>query len=203
MANWEFPGSEPIEIFIDIAVGSVVVSGEPADSTTVEVRAVDHIGPRPHGEVRVSYNAGRLEIVQPKSTGFTRGQVSLDVTVRAPARSHGTIRTATASVSCVGELAALDARTASGHVNVVSVSGTVAVNTANGDIWLEQVAGPVAARSASGDIRLGHAMGTVAVQTASGDIDIARVAEGEANVKTISGDTTIGVTPGAVVYLDL
>ena len=39
MTNWEFPGSEPIEILIDITSGSIAVSAEPADVTTVRVEA--------------------------------------------------------------------------------------------------------------------------------------------------------------------
>jgi DUF4097 and DUF4098 domain-containing protein YvlB len=223
MANWEFPGSEPIDIFIDIASGSVAVSGETTDVTTVEVHSSKHGHgePLPSDEIRVSYHAGRLQIVQPKSSGFMRGQASLDVTVKTPAGSRATIRTASADVSCVGQLAVLEAKTASGDVTVASVSGPVIINTASGDVWLEKAGGPAEVRTASGDVRLRQAGGDVVVQTASGDVSvgtaaasvlvqtasgdtqIANVTTGETNVKAVSGDVTVGVARGAAVYLDL
>ena len=223
MATWEFPGSEPIEMFIEIAGGSVAVSGEPAPATTVTVRSSKHghDDPLPPEELQVSFNAGRLEIVQPKSSSWLRGHASLDVTVQAPAGSGCTVRTASADVSCVGDLAVLEARTASGDVTATSIRGAAAVNTASGDVWLEQAGGAVAVRTASGDVRLSRAGGdvtvvtasgdarigtvggSVTVQTASGDIEIGSVRAGEANVKTATGDTSVGIAPGAEVYLDL
>jgi hypothetical protein len=223
MAIWEFPGSEPIEIFIDIASGSVAVSGESTAAATVAVHSSrhGHDDPLPPEEIQVSLNGGRLEIVQPKSSGWMRGHASLDVTVKAPAGSSCTVRTASADVSCVGDLAGLEARTASGDVTATSVRGAATANTASGDVWLEHVGGEVTVRTASGDVRLSRAgedvavvtasgdarIGTVggsaSVQTATGDVEIASVRAGEANVKTVSGDTAVGVARGAEVYLDL
>jgi hypothetical protein len=223
MTTWEFPGSEPIEIFIEIAAGSVAVSGEPTAATTVSAYSStggfdDPLAPE---QLRVSFNAGRLEIVQPRGSGSLRGRDGLEVTVTTPPGARCTVRTASADVSCVGELSALEAGTASGDVTVASVSGPAAVTTANGDVWLENAAGPAAVRTASGNVRLRRAGGDVAVatasgdvhigtaggsagvQTASGDIQIGSVSAGEANVKTVSGDTSVGVARGAQVYLDL
>ena len=39
MTSWEFPGSEPIDIFINISAGSVAVSAEPTEVTAVSLRA--------------------------------------------------------------------------------------------------------------------------------------------------------------------
>ena len=222
MATWEFPGSEPIEIFIDVAAGSVAVSGEEVGATTAAVASSKHHhDPLSPEEVQVSFTGGRLRITQPKSSDWMRGRGSLDVTVKAPAGSSVTVRTASADVSCVGELALLEAKTASGDVTVASVSGAAAVNTAGGDVWLENAGGAVVVRTASGDVRLRHAAADVAVttasgdvrlgivggsagvQTASGDVEIASVSAGEANVKTVSGDTSVGVARGTEAYLDL
>jgi hypothetical protein len=223
MATWEFPGSEPIEMVIEIASGSVAVSGEPGPATTVTVHSSRHgdDDPLPPEELQVSFTAGRLEIIQPKSSSWLRGHATLDVTVQAPAGSRGTLRTASADVSCVGDLAELEARTASGDVTVASVRGAAAINTASGDVWLEQAGGAVAIRTASGDVRLrragadaavvtasgdariGEVAGSVTAQTASGDVAIGSVTAGETNVKTATGDVSVGVARGAEVYLDL
>lgn len=223
MTSWEFPSSDPIDIFINIAAGSVAVSAEPTELTTVDLRpsksgrnAEDLVS-----EVRVSFSDGRLEIIQPKSTSFLRGHAGLDLTVRAPAGSRCTVRTASADVACVGDLTELEAKTASGDVTAASVSGALQVTTASGDVWLEKTGAGVRAQTASGDIRLRVAAGDVSLNTASGDIHvgaasasvdahtasgdvhISSVTTGYAEVKTVSGDTTIGVAPGAGVYLDL
>jgi DUF4097 and DUF4098 domain-containing protein YvlB len=223
MATWEFPGSEPIEIFVDVAGGDVAVSGEPTDATTVTAYSTKRgpDAPVPPEELQVSFSAGRLEIVQPKNSGWLRGRESLDVTVKVPAGSRCTLRTASGDVSCVGELSDLEAKTASGDVTAASVSGAAAVSTASGDVWLETVGGAIAVHTASGDVRMRRAGGDVAVttasgdvrlgvvggsagvQTASGDIVIGSIRAGEANVKTVSGDTSVSVARGAEVYLDL
>jgi hypothetical protein len=223
MATWEFPGSEPIEIFIEIAAGSVAVSGESTAATGVNVRSSKHgqDDPLPPEELQVSFSGGRLEIVQPKSSSWMRGRASLDVTVTAPAGSSCTVRTASADVSCVGDLAVLEARTASGDVTAASVRGAATVSTASGDVWLEDAGGMVAVRTASGDVRLSRAAadvsvvtasgdarigtvgGSVGVQTASGDIEIGSVRAGEVNAKAVTGDMSIGIARGAEVYLDL
>jgi DUF4097 and DUF4098 domain-containing protein YvlB len=224
MTNWDFPGTEPIDISISIAAGSVAVAAEADDGTTrvsVEASGSDSAVERLLSEVQVSFDHGRLEITQQKHASLLRGHASLDVTVTAPRGSRASVRTAAADVSCLGDLARLDVKTASGDVTAGSVTGAVSVSTASGDVWLEDAgadvrvntasgdvklrsaAGDIAVSTASGDVDLGVASGSVNTNTASGDIRIARVTKGTASVKTVSGDTQIGVTSGADVYLDL
>jgi DUF4097 and DUF4098 domain-containing protein YvlB len=131
------------------------------------------------------------------------------------------VRTASADISGIGELASLDARTASGDVTAALVSGPARVVTASGDVWLEEVTGEVAANTASGDLRLLRAGGDVTVTTASGnvrigscggsanartvsgDVRIDGIGSGRPELNSVSGDVTIGVVPGASVYLDI
>jgi DUF4097 and DUF4098 domain-containing protein YvlB len=223
MASWEFPGSDPIEIMINIAAGSVAVAAEPTDATTVSLessrsgRNADQL----LGEVKVSFEDGRLEISQPRSTSFLRGLGGLDLTVKAPPGSRCSAETASADVACVGELAGLDAKTASGDVTAALVTGPLSVRTASGDVWLEEAGGTVQVNTASGDVQLREAAGTVSVRTASGDVNvgpaaasvevnsasgdvrISRVTTGSASVKTVSGDAQVGVATATGVYLDL
>jgi Putative adhesin len=223
MTSWEFPGSDPIDIIIDLAAGSVAVSGEPTDLTTVNLKSSK--AGRQDDEllsgVQVSFDRGRLEISQRKSASFLRGLGGLDLTVKAPAGSRCTVRAASADVACVGDLGELDAKTASGDVTAASVSGTLRVTTASGDVWLEsagagadvrtasgdirlrQADGDVSVHSASGDVRIGAAGASVDIGTASGDVQISSISSGRASVKTVAGDTKIGVARGVGVYLDL
>jgi DUF4097 and DUF4098 domain-containing protein YvlB len=223
MTSWEFPGSDPIDILIDMHAGSIAVSAEPTTVTTVGVQPAD-LGRQSSPEasdVQVSFTHGRLEITQPSAASFLRGRTGVDLTVKAPPGSRCTIRAASADVGCAGDLAELEAKTASGDLTVASVSGPVSVTTASGDVRLEtggatvevrtasgdirlrDAAGDVSLQSASGDIRLGTAAASVEVNTASGDIQVSSVAAGRTSVKTVSGDIAIGVAAGVSSYLDL
>jgi DUF4097 and DUF4098 domain-containing protein YvlB len=222
MSNWEFPGSEPIDIVIETSAGSIAVAAEPAEVTTVRLEGRGRDAERLVSEVMVSFSNGRLEIIEPKSArSLLRGNARLDVTVTAPAGSSCEVRTASADVSCMGRLGELDIRTASGDVTAGTVAGSVQVRTASGDVWLEQADGSVQVKTASGDVRLRQANGEVQVQTASGDVAIGlaaasvqvqtasgdakvgSVSSGEVSMKSASGDIQVGVAPGAGVYLDL
>src|SRR5262249_60783829 len=118
MSHWEFPGSEPIDAFIDLAAGSVALTAEATDVTTVSLaparfaRNADKL----LSEVRVSFDNGRLEVAGPKRTGLWRGYPGLGLTIRLPRGSRCAVRTASAAVTCTGGLAALDAHSASGGV---------------------------------------------------------------------------------------
>ena len=222
MTTWHFPGSDPIEAFINLSAGSVAVTAEPVEATTVSLLPSKHSEDEDQviSEVKVSFEDGRLEISGPKSLGLRRHS-ALDLTVRMPAQSRCTVRTASADVSCLGSLAELDARTASGDVMAASVSGSAQVNTASGDVWLEDVAADVRVQTASGDLSLLRAGGRVSVNTASGDVKVgvadnsvnARTASGDVRldsiragdteVNTVSGDVAIAVAAGTGVYLDL
>jgi DUF4097 and DUF4098 domain-containing protein YvlB len=223
MASWEFPGTDPIDLHVNLPAGSIAITAEPTELSTVSLLpcrpgrgAEDLIA-----QVRVEYHGGRLEISGPKHSGLRRGGSGLDLTVKVPAGSRCTVRSASADVACVGEVASLDVRSASGDITAAVVAGPAHLITASGDVWLEEAAGEVTVDSASGDVRLLRAGGDIKVVTASGDVRIgnagasasARTASGDmridsishgrADLTCVSGDITIGVAPGAGVYLDV
>jgi predicted DNA-binding protein with PD1-like motif len=222
MAHWEFAGSDPIDVFVDLAAGRVTLAAEPADLTTVELSASwPGRGDRLIPDVRVSFENGRLEVIGPRRAGLWRGHIGLDLAITMPAGSRCQVRTASADVSCTGDLAGLDVQTASGDVTAGTVSGTAEVTSSSGDVRLEEAAadvhvrtaggdvrlaragGDVTLRTASGDVTIGSAAASVTVQSASGDVRLGRVAAGRTEVTTASGDVTVGVAAGVGVYLDL
>jgi DUF4097 and DUF4098 domain-containing protein YvlB len=223
MASWEFPGSDPIDVHIDLTSGSVAIAAEPTEVSTVTLLPTrpGHDADEMISNVRVSFENGRLEIISPKRSELRRHHGGLDLTVKVPARSRCTVRTASADLSCVGELGSLDASTASGDVTAAVVEGPVQLSAASGDIWLEQALQGVMAHSASGDIKLLRAAGDIDLDSASGDIQVGtangalntRSASGDvrvdcftggvADVNSVSGDVTVAVTPGVGVYLDI
>ena len=222
MAHWEFPGSEPIDVFIDQAAGRVTLTAQPTDVTTVELAASwPGRSERLVSDVQVSFSDGRLEIVGPRRSGLWRGHTGLDLAVTLPAGSRCMVRSASADLSCTGELAELDAHTASGDVTAAVITGHAEIQTASGDVRLEEAGAGADVRTAGGHIRLARAGGEVKVRTASGDVNIASaatsvavvtssgdvrlgsVAADRADVQTVSGDIVVGVAAGVGVYLDL
>jgi DUF4097 and DUF4098 domain-containing protein YvlB len=222
MPNWDFPGSDPIDVSVDLASGRLTLDAGPVSATTVDVAPsrFSRNAEKMIDEVRVSFDHGRLEITGPRRTGLFRGQGSFDVTVTLPEGSRCTARTASADITCTGELGSLDAHTASGDVTAARVTGHLQAETSSGDVRLDET-GTAEIRSASGDVRLTWARDDVSVRTASGDVTIASaagdvagntasgdfrlasVARGSTEISTASGDVTVGVNPGVGVYLDL
>jgi len=222
MAHWDFPGSDPIDVSIDLASGRVTLDAGPVSATTVDVAPsrFSRNAEKLLDEVRVSFDHGRLEVAGPRRTGLFRGHAAFDVTITLPEGSRCTVRTASADITCNGELAALDAHAASGDITAAVVTGHLQAETASGDIRLDET-GTAEIRTASGDVRLTWARDDISVRTASGDVTIASAAgdvagvtasgdfrlasatRGSTEVSTASGDLVIGVNRGVGVYLDL
>ena len=222
MAHWEFPGSEPIDAFIDLAAGRMVLTAEPTEVTTVELTASwPGRSERLISDVQVSFDGGRLEITGPRRSGLWRGHTGLDLAVTLPAGSRCMVRGASADLTCTGEVAELDAHTASGDITAAVITGHAEIQTASGDVRLEgagagadvrtaggdirlaRAGGGVQVRTASGDVNIGSAASSVAVVTSSGDVRLASVSAGRTDVQTVSGDIVVGVAEGVGVYLDL
>ena len=172
MAHWEFPGSDPIDVFVDLPAGRVAVAAEPVDVTTVELSASSFgWGQRPAPEAQVRFGDGRLEVIGPRRSGLWRGHVGLDLAIKVPAGSRCAVRTASADVICTGDVADLDTHTASGDVTAGTVTGTVDATTASGDVRLDET-------QASADVQL-----EVVCRAVSGDIKIARAQGADSPVR--------------------
>ena len=222
MTKWDFPCSDPVDISIDSwAAGSINVSGEPTETVVVEVepsrggRAADLLD-----DVQVAFEDGQLYIRGPRGLSF-RPRTGLDLTIKVPAGSSCAAKTASADLSCVGEVSALSVSTASGDLTAASVTGDVTVRSASGDVLLDkvggdltmhtasgetrvrQVGGGVRISSASGDVTIGSCAGSVTARTASGKVRLDGVASGLVELNSATGDLWVGVVPGLGVYLEL
>lgn len=223
MTHWDFACSDPVDISVDAwTSGSVLIAAEATSTVTVDVvpssRSADAAGLA--DQVEVGFDDGQLFIRGPRGGAFRR-RMGLDLTVRAPAGSTCSARTASADVSCTGDVSGLSVRTASGDVTAQAISGDAHVQSASGDVLLDVIGGELTASTASGDIRARHTTGParlntasgdvaigycatdVAINTASGDVDLAAVTAGEVRLHSVSGDLSVAVVPGIGVYLDL
>jgi DUF4097 and DUF4098 domain-containing protein YvlB len=222
MPHWEYPGSDPIDVSVDLASGRVTLAAGTVSATTVDVAPsrFSRNAEKLIDEVRVAFDHGRLEVAGPRRAGLFRGHGAFDVTITLPEGSHCEVRTASADITCSGELAALDAHTASGDITAARVTGHLQAETSSGDVRLDETGSAeirtasgdvrltwarddVSVRTASGDVTIANAAGDVAAITASGDFRLASVARGSTEVSAASGDVIIGVNRGVGVYLDL
>ena len=174
MSTWDFTCSDPVDISIESwGSGSIVVSGEPTSTVAVEVvpsslgADVDDL----LAQVQVGFDDGQLYIRGPRLGAFHRRR-GLDLTIKAPEGSSCAAKTASADLSCVGDLSALIMHTASGDTTAASVSGDVRVQSASGDVLLDRTGGDVAIRTASGDVNASRVGGNARISTASGDVAI-------------------------------
>jgi DUF4097 and DUF4098 domain-containing protein YvlB len=222
MTNWEFPCSEPAAIRVaPWPSGSVAISGAQTDVITVRVVPRRRGGEELLEDVSVSFEDGRLVVSGPRSSFMRLRSSDLDLTIKAPVGSDCDVHTASADVSCVGELGAVRVNTASGDVTVASADGEVSVKSASGDVFVDQaredaridttsgdvkisrVGGDLEVKAISGDVTAGQVGGSATVNTVSGDIDVKDISSGSANIEALSGDVSVAVARGIGVYLDL
>jgi DUF4097 and DUF4098 domain-containing protein YvlB len=220
MTNWEFPCPEPAKIRVaPWPSGSVAISGAETDVITVRVVPTRRGGEQLLEHVSVSFQDGSLVVNGPRISFMRRND--LELTIKAPARSDCDVHTASADISCVGDLGAVSVNTASGDVTVASaegevdlksVSGDVFVdraghdarfNTTSGDVKVSRVRGDLEVKAVSGDVTVGEVGGSVTVNTVSGDVDVNEISSGRANIEALSGDISVAVMRGIGVYLDL
>jgi hypothetical protein len=152
-------------------------------------------------------------VVEPE--GSSRGwRSTVDLTLQVGSPPAARARLIAADLMCSVPLAALTVETASGDVSAREVIGDVDIRSASGDVSLGDVGGRLSVSAASGDVRAGRVRGAVSAKTASGDLVLeaaendvaARSASGDVNlgeftgswleVKSLSGDTSVGVTAG-------
>jgi hypothetical protein len=226
MNTFETPG--PVLVTVECPVGEVIVATHDAPTATVEVVALrdDEASRRAAEETRVlSLPRGdgghevRVEVPR-RSGSFLGRDPRLRVSVVAPEGSALSFATASADVTCSGQLGEVRGKTASGDV-VVPLAASVRVETASGDLRIGDVEGGAELRSASGNVRVGTVGGTLdasvvsgdlrveaaplggAATAVSGDIELGSVREGSLSLRSVSGDVTVGVVAGSRVHVDV
>jgi hypothetical protein len=90
----------------------------------------------------------------------------------------------------------------SGDVRVVCVEGRAAVSNNSGDIEIGSVGDRAEIRSTSGDVRLGDVSGDSSIVGVSGDIRVLSYADGQMQLRTVSGDITVGIPHGISIMVD-
>jgi len=160
-------------------------------------------GPRGHIKIRIEGgNADDFALTQSGDTVLVtapRGRRLLSgsgrVTVTVPGGTSVDVRTASGDVHIKTSVSRLDVATASGDVRATDIQGDARVRAASGDCTFGDIDGALEVATASGDVRAGIVQGSVSIASASGDVRLGTV-NGPATFKTASGDLSIGVFDG-------
>ena len=170
----EFATPTPIDLAIDLQVGSIdVVATERADTVvtvtpTNPSKAVDRKGAE---NTKVDFDGERLTVIGPKARiSFFGPTESVEVKVEVPQGSRLTAEIAVGSLRTVGDL---------GAVRIKSSMGSVEVDSAE-DLW----------------VRAGH--GNATVSTALGNIDIT-ADHGQIRLGTVVGDAVLKASHGSIM----
>jgi DUF4097 and DUF4098 domain-containing protein YvlB len=225
MTVYQTPG--PVDLHVEVGAGRIDLVVDDVATTTVELHSLSgESGERAIAatEQTCSEHAGgyAVRVRVPRSGKLWFGRhAEVAVRVVAPAGTRLLAETASADVAVRGTAGGIDLRTASGDVHTGPVAGDAAVRTMSGDVELGDIAGTADLRTMSGDIAVGAIAGEAALRTMSGDVTVARngasanvssmsgdvrldaLEQGDVEVKSASGDITVGVVTGTRVWMDV
>jgi DUF4097 and DUF4098 domain-containing protein YvlB len=197
-----FTTPTPPTVQIRIPTGSITVEQGSDGTTTVWVSddrsdsiIIDERN-GPQGQIIA------IETPSRRKLGFVFERSVGRVKVTCPAGTSLVVRTASGSVDALLPLGDVRIETASGDVRIGDVAGSLVAKTASGDIRARRVSGRAEVHTVSGDIELGSVEDGVVAKTASGDVELADVATGDANVRCVSGDVSVGVRRGSRVAVN-
>ncbi|MFC9615070.1 DUF4097 family beta strand repeat-containing protein [Streptomyces sp. NPDC056938] len=183
----KFDTPSPIAAVLDIPAGRIrFIAADRAD-TTVEILPADPSSSRDAKaaeQITVEYTEGVLRIeAAPAKNRILGNSGSVEVTVQLPAGSRVEAKAAAAELRGVGRL------------------GDVTFEGAQGTVKLDETAGARLTLQA-GDILVGRLNGPAQISTQKGDLNIAEATSGTVELRTESGDITIGAARGTSATLD-
>lgn len=144
------------------------------------------------------------------------GGGSIDATVSVPEGADVIVRVGAGDVVGGLDLGDVEVHSGSGDIRLDDIRGTADLKVGSGDIRVGSIAGVAKVKSASGDCRvdsateisastaagdlyLGDVTEAATVKSAAGDVRIGRFSGTDLEVKTMSGDASIGLAPGFTV----
>ncbi|MFE7777976.1 DUF4097 family beta strand repeat-containing protein [Streptomyces sp. NPDC057445] len=183
----KFDTPAPVSVVLDIPAGHIrLIAADRAD-TTVEVLPADASKGRDvkaSEQTTVEYGDGVLRIEASSAKNRLLGPSgSIEVTIQLPAGSHVEAKAAGAELRGVGRL------------------GDVAFEGAQGSVKLDEAASARLTLLA-GDTSVGRLGGPAEISTQKGDIHIAEAVRGTVELRTESGEISVGAARGVSACLD-
>ncbi|MFB7168165.1 DUF4097 family beta strand repeat-containing protein [Streptomyces sp. NPDC056242] len=183
----KFDTPSPVTAVLDIPAGRIQFIAADRTDTCVEILPADKSKSRDikaAEHVTVAYADGVLRIEAAAAKNRILGNSgSVEVTVQLPAGSR------------------VEAKTAAGELRGVGRLGDVAFEGAQAVVKLDETASARLTLQA-GDILIGRLTGPAQISTQKGDLNIAEATSGTVELRTESGDITIGAARGASAALD-
>ncbi|MFB6678200.1 DUF4097 family beta strand repeat-containing protein [Streptomyces sp. NPDC056390] len=183
----KFDTPSPITATLDIPAGRIQFIAADRTDTCVEILPADKSKSRDvkaAEQVTVSYRDGILRIEAAAAKNRILGNSgSVEVTVQLPVGSRIEAKTAAAELRGVGRL------------------GDVTLDSAQGPVKLDETASARLTLQA-GDILIGRLNGPAHISTQKGDLNITEATSGMVELRTESGDITIGAARGVSAALD-
>jgi DUF4097 and DUF4098 domain-containing protein YvlB len=176
--------------------------------------------PNVHGMRFLRRNAVTVRVAVPEGSAVTVVTASADIDVTGVVGGVD-VKTSSGDISTDDVTADVHAKSASGHITVGNVGGEIRAHTASGDLRCSSVAGGALFATTSGDLELGAAGARVEVKATSGNVRLGELAhgakivnvsgdvrvlalgEGTLQVRSVSGDVSVGVAPGVDLHVDV
>jgi DUF4097 and DUF4098 domain-containing protein YvlB len=178
---------------------TVELSGnsETVESTLINATS-DSISIRSNPKRRSWFSRAMDTVISAPPGGVLRiGLGAGDVMVRIPVESAD-ISTGAGDIRIEEPVRELRVKVAAGDLTVTGEIGEATISAASGDIRID-LADTIVANTASGDVNLGIVNDSARIKSASGDIRLHAFSGTDLDIKTMSGDATIGLVPGMSV----
>lgn len=205
MRSERFDTPGPVSLSISLPAGEIEVDAVETAETTVDLEPLNEPGAEAleRAAVRQSGPGGEIVVeIEEKRRVFLGRTPSIRATVRCPSGTRLRVRAVSADVRARGVFGDTNINTVSGDVDLAEVEGNLALRSVSGDAEVARVTGETTVQTVSGDLTVRQSRRAVTARSVSGDLELGSVHEGEVRVQSVSGDTRIGVAPGARVYID-
>jgi hypothetical protein len=182
----KYDTTTPITTVLDIPAGRVQFIAADRTDTTVEVLPADTTKNRDvkmAEQTTVEYHDGILRVQTPAKNQYPGPTGSLQVTIQLPTGSRVEAKTASTELRAVGRL------------------GDITFEGAYRNIKIDEAAS-LHLTATDGDVKIGRLHGPAQISTARGDIHITEALHGKVDLRTHSGDITIGAATGTSASLD-
>ncbi|MEU9019428.1 DUF4097 family beta strand repeat-containing protein [Actinomadura sp. NPDC048394] len=181
-----FATPAPITAAFDVPAGRVQVIAADRADTVVDVRPANPAKGRDvkaAEQATVEFADGTLKVRAATGNRYLGSSGAIEVTVQLPAGSRVEGTAAATEFRGVGRL------------------GEVAFDGAYRHIKIDEAAA-VRLTATDGDVEVGHLNGPADISTQRGDIRITQAAGGRVELRTRSGDVSVGAAPGVSAALD-
>lgn len=187
MQKFDTPTPAPISAVLNIPAGRLQIIAADRADTTVEIRPANPANSRDTKtaeQTEITYTNGILRIHTPEPDNQFLGHPgSVEITIQLPAGSHIEAKTAAAEFRAVGRL------------------GNITFDGAHHHTKIDEAAG-VRLTATDSDIEIGRLTGPTQITTARGTIRITEAVAGTLDLRTQSGDITVGAATGTSATLD-